>query len=82
MRNKTGGERYSLPFFLTPDPEAQLRVLNCDVKPGQNPQETGETLDVGRLYIQKLLPARINHPTSIRYRDMPESEWEYGILYG
>jgi hypothetical protein len=57
-------------------------VLNCDVKPGQKLLQTGETLNVGKLYIQKLLPARINHPTSVRYRDVPESEWEYDILYG
>ncbi|KAF2496841.1 2og-Fe oxygenase family protein [Lophium mytilinum] len=70
VRNKTGAERYSLPFFLTPDPGARLEVLECCVGEGE---ERGEAVDVGELYIRRVLPARPKHPTSIKYRDVPEN---------
>ncbi|KAF2816703.1 Clavaminate synthase-like protein [Mytilinidion resinicola] len=79
VRNKTGAGRYSLPFFLTPGPGARLGVLECCVEEGE---ERGEAVDVGGLYIRRVLPARPKHLTSIKYRDVPEKEWRYECLYG
>lgn len=75
VRNKTGEERYSLPFFLTMDPDAKVEVL---VQKGE--EGKFENFNVGDLYIKKVLPARKKHPTSIKYRDVPEEEWTYDLL--
>lgn len=78
VRNRTGRERYSLPFFLTPDPDANIEVLPCCVDEGEKPKY--ETINVGDLYIRKVLPARDKHPTSIKYKDVPEEQWTYDLL--
>jgi isopenicillin N synthase-like dioxygenase len=78
VRNKTGDRRYSLPFFLTPDPDAVLEVLDCCLTDGE---EKAEPINVGDLYIRRILPARKKHPTSIKYRNVPETEWRYDFLY-
>ena len=78
VRNRTGHERYSLPFFLTPDPDVDLEVLPCCVDEGERPKY--ETINVGDLYIRKVLPARHKHPTSIKYKDVPPEEWTYDLL--
>ncbi|KAI0023052.1 2og-Fe oxygenase family protein [Xylariomycetidae sp. FL0641] len=78
VRNKTGRERYSLPFFLTMDPDADLDVLPCCRDPDQPPRY--DTINVGDLYIRRVLPARKKHPTSIMYRDVPEEQWRYDML--
>jgi isopenicillin N synthase-like dioxygenase len=75
VRNKTGEERYSLPFFLTMDPGAEVKIL---VK--EKEKKKYEDFNVGDLYIRRVLPARKKHPTSIRYRDVPEEEWKYDLL--
>jgi len=79
VRNKTGERRYSIPFFLTPDPGAKLQVLDTCLEVGQ---EKPEPIDVGDLYIRRILPARKKHPTSIKYISTPEEEWRYDFLYG
>lgn len=77
VRNKTGLARYSLPFFLTPDIDANIDVLEgCVGAEG----EKYEKVNVGDLYIRRVLPARRKHPTSIKYRDTPENEWTYSML--
>ena len=77
VRNKTGLARYSLPFFLTPDIDAEVDVLEgCIGAKGKK----FEKIHVGDLYIKRVLPARRKHPTSIKYRDIPESEWRYNML--
>lgn len=73
--NTPGEERYSLPFFLTMDPDADVQVLG-----DLNKERKFEDFNVGDMYIRKVLPARRKHPTSIRYRDVPESEWKYSFL--
>ncbi|KAJ0115024.1 hypothetical protein J7T55_001432 [Diaporthe amygdali] len=78
VRNRTGRERYSLPFFLTPDPDADLEVLDCCVDKGEDPKY--EKVNVGDFYVQKALPARSKHPTSIKYKDVPKEELRYGLL--
>jgi isopenicillin N synthase-like dioxygenase len=77
VRNKTGQARYSLPFFLTPDLDATVDVLDCCV--GDEGKKF-EAVDVGDLYIRRVLPARKKHPTAIKYQDVPESEWKYQML--
>lgn len=78
VRNKTGQQRYSLPFFLTLDPDAELEVLNCCIEEGK--EAKFENVNVGQLYIQRVLPARKSHPTSIKYKDVPENELRYEML--
>lgn len=78
VRNRTGQERYSLPFFLTMDPGADLDVLDCCKTPGEAPKY--EKINVGELYIRRVLPARLKHPTSIKYKDVPQEEWNYDML--
>jgi|TARA_R110002003_G_scaffold1322_2_gene22884 isopenicillin N synthase-like dioxygenase len=82
VRNKTGQERYSLPFFLTPDADAELEVLECCRADGgkQDPAKTYEKINVGDLYIRRILPARKKHPTSIRFADVPQEQWSYRML--
>lgn len=80
VRNQTGERRYSLPFFLTPDPDANMHVLESFIAPGE--KAGYEPFNVGDLYIRRVLPARHKHPTSIKYKDVPESEWKYELLYG
>lgn len=79
VRNKTGEERYSIPFFLTPDPDAEVEVVNSCLEPGQ---KKPPPVNVGDLYIRRMLPARKKHPTSVKCRDIPEEEWRYDFLYG
>lgn len=79
VRNKTSERRYSLPFFLTPDPTVTLPILECCMSPGVDPEF--EPIRTGDLYIRRVLPARPKHPTSIKYSDVPASELSYDILY-
>lgn len=77
VRNRTGHERYSLPFFLTMDPDMDLEVLNgCIGEEGKK----YEKINVGDLYIRRVLPARRKHPTSIKYKDVPQELWQYDML--
>ncbi|KAH8658248.1 Clavaminate synthase-like protein [Xylariales sp. PMI_506] len=78
VRNRTGQERYSLPFFLTMDPDVNLNVLECCKKPGE--EHKFSPINVGDLYIRRVLPARKKHPTSIKYRDVPQEQWSYQML--
>lgn len=75
VRNQSGGERYSLPFFLTMDPDAQVKVMVM-----KEEEKKFEDFNVGELYIRRVLPARMKHPTSIKYSDVPEEEWTYDLL--
>lgn len=88
VRNLTGQARYSLPFFLTPDPEAEMDVLACcweeTAGGGEGVKEKKakkyDKINVGDLYIRRVLPARRKHPTSIKYREVPQEEWKYEML--
>ena len=77
VRNRTGRERYSLPFFLTPDADAEIDVLECCK---DDTTKDYEKINVGDLYIRRILPARRKHPTSLRYIDVPQEEWNYKML--
>ncbi|KAF7185975.1 2-oxoglutarate-Fe(II) type oxidoreductase hxnY [Pseudocercospora fuligena] len=78
VRNKTGERRYSIPFFLSQDPGASIEVVESCLEEGK---EKPPPVNVGDLYIRRVLPARKKHPTSIMYRDVPEEEWRYDFLY-
>ncbi|KAH8197049.1 hypothetical protein TruAng_008800 [Truncatella angustata] len=78
VRNQTGQERYSLPFFLTMDPDVDLGVLDSFKEPNVAPKY--DIINVGDLYIRRVLPARKKHPTSIKYVDTPQCEWSYRML--
>ncbi|KAH7081981.1 2og-Fe oxygenase family protein [Paraphoma chrysanthemicola] len=82
VRNKTGQERYSLPFFLTPDADAEIEVLECcrDDDGTGGTAKTYENINVGDLYIRRILPARKKHPTSIKFADVPQEQWSYRML--
>jgi isopenicillin N synthase-like dioxygenase len=81
VRNKTGQERYSLPFFLTPDADAELAVLEC-CRDDENDdaEKVFEKINVGELYIRRVLPARKKHPTSIKFATVPQEQWSYKML--
>jgi isopenicillin N synthase-like dioxygenase len=81
VRNKTGQERYSLPFFLTPDADAELEVLECCRDGDEEGKEKEcEKINVGDLYIRRILPARKKHPTSIKFANVPQEQWSYSML--
>ncbi|KAI5917425.1 2og-Fe oxygenase family protein [Camillea tinctor] len=78
VRNRTGRARYSLPFFLTMDPDVELDVLDC-CKSDTDPPKY-EKINVGDLYIRRVLPARKKHPTSVKYCNVPQDKWKYDML--
>jgi isopenicillin N synthase-like dioxygenase len=56
--NLTGEERYSMPFFFSPDEGVKVTVLeNCRV-----PRESYEEV-VGGYFQKRLLAARYKHPS-------------------
>lgn len=59
------------------DQEAEVKIL---VNKGE--ERKFEDYNVGDMYIKRVLPARKKHPTSIKYRNVPESEWKYDLLLG
>lgn len=78
VRNRTGKARYSLPFFLTLDPDATVEVLDTCKEEGEPAKY--DALNVGDLYVRRVLPARKKHPTSIAYHDVPQDQWKYSML--
>jgi hypothetical protein len=60
------------------DPTVELSVLECCVEEGEKPKF--DTINVGDLYISRILPARSKHPTSIKYKDVDPKEWKYDLL--
>jgi hypothetical protein len=65
--------------MLCPYLGAKLPVLDSCLDAGE---ERPAPVDVGGLYIRRILPARKKHPTSIRCISTPEEEWRYDFLYG
>jgi isopenicillin N synthase-like dioxygenase len=58
--NKSGQERYSMPFFFSPDRQATLAVLPTCRKEGEKYEE----LNAGEYFRQRLLAARYQHPAA------------------
>lgn len=81
VMNKTGKERYSLPFFLTMDPDAQCKPMDCCIEPGK--QAEFEECNVGELYVRRVLPARPKHPKTLKLRreNVPVDQWNYDLFY-
>lgn len=64
--NKSGEERYSMPFFFSPDKESTLAVLpNC-----RKEGEEYEELNAGEYFRQRLLAARYQHPAAREHTGM------------
>lgn len=59
------------------DPDVDLDVLECCIDEGGKKYEK---INVGDLYIRKVLPARRKHPTSIKYKDVPQEVLRYDML--
>lgn len=82
VRNMTGEERYSAAFFLTPDPDASLAPLSSCVREEEE-KKYGVIDNVGDHYIRRLLRARYQHPTAVKYKDTPEEDLHYNsVLFG
>lgn len=56
----------------------ELSALESCVEEGEEPKYG--TINVGDLYISRILPARSKHPTSIKYKDIDPKEWKYDLL--
>ncbi len=56
----SGKERYSMPFFFSPDTEATLAVLPSCRKEGEEYEE----VNAGEYFRQRLLAARYQHPAA------------------
>ncbi|ORY23120.1 hypothetical protein BCR39DRAFT_549911 [Naematelia encephala] len=82
--NRSGQERYSLPFFFSPDPSAVL----VPVVPAGQKRKTEpipyEDDPIGDTYMRRLMFARRFHPTAKRIEELglPQSEWKYNFLTG
>lgn len=58
--NRSGAERYSMPFFFSPNKEATLSTLpTC-----KDENEEYETVNAGEYYLERLRAARWQHPSN------------------
>lgn len=81
--NTTGAERFSLPFFYSPDPSCMIEPVPALGR--RNAQAmTYEKQTVGEHYAKRMLHARLKHPLAMRIRELgiPESDWNYTFLQG
>ncbi|RFU28055.1 hypothetical protein B7463_g8280, partial [Scytalidium lignicola] len=59
--NKSGEERYSMPFFVSPNEDATISVLpTCRTE-----DKTYEDIQVGEYFRQRLMAARYQHPSAV-----------------
>ncbi|ROW15942.1 hypothetical protein VPNG_02481 [Cytospora leucostoma] len=72
VRNRTGRERYSLPFFLTMDPDVDLEVLDSCVQEGEKPKYEKINVSTGHSYSSTGDPAYKIKPLSISRAILPE----------
>ncbi|KAF2102549.1 Clavaminate synthase-like protein [Rhizodiscina lignyota] len=56
--NKTGSERYSIPFFFAPNMDAEMAVVESCREPGKEYQP----LQVGAYFKKRIAAARSKHP--------------------
>lgn len=82
--NRSGLERYSLPFFYSPDPSAVLKPVVDPSKGRQTEVTEFEDAPIGEMFVRRLLYARRFHPTTKRVIELgiPENEWKYSFLTG
>ncbi|KAI5478255.1 hypothetical protein MNV49_005320 [Pseudohyphozyma bogoriensis] len=77
--NRTGVRRYSLPFFLSPDPDSEVVPLpGCVGEDGVK----FEPLSVGNHFARRLFQSRRQHPTSkwLIEKGAPDSEFTYDLV--
>lgn len=82
--NNSGRERYSLPFFFSPDPSARLKPIpNAKGGKEEDEQEYSDE-PIGKQYIKRLMFARRFHPTAKRLVELgiPPADWKYEYLTG
>ena len=70
--NTSGKERYSMPFFFSPDESATLRTVESCVGVG----EAEEEVNAGAYYRERLLAARYQHPAAVAAREQAKREKE------
>ncbi|KAI5477763.1 hypothetical protein MNV49_005952 [Pseudohyphozyma bogoriensis] len=83
VSNHTGQERYSLPFFFSPNPDRTIAPLAPLVPEGEEPKYG--SLDVGQNYAQRMFQTRRYHPSSVllKKKGIPAHEYVYDYLrYG
>ncbi|KAI5478118.1 hypothetical protein MNV49_005485 [Pseudohyphozyma bogoriensis] len=81
--NHSGEERYSMPFFFSPDPDKTIVPFPAgDKRKAEAPAYVEQT--VGDHYAKRLIHARPMHPMvqKIKELEIPENEWCYGMLTG
>lgn len=64
--NRTGEERYSIPYFFSPSPDVMLDVLPTCMSEENPPKYEG--VRAGDWQRERLLRARYKHPSSIAAR--------------
>lgn len=77
--NRSGEERYSMPFFFSPNEEATLEVVPTCKKEGVDE----ESVNAGDYYMERLRAARWQHPSNNgkpapRVQDVATSEVAVG----
>ncbi|KAM0748849.1 Clavaminate synthase-like protein [Meredithblackwellia eburnea MCA 4105] len=82
VSNKTGDRRYSLPFFLAPDPDTEVAPLPAFVK--EDGKAKFETINVGQHYVRRILAGRIFHPSAVWLKEnqVPLNKWQYNWMQG
>jgi isopenicillin N synthase-like dioxygenase len=77
--NKSGEERYSIPFFFSPNKEATLDVVpTCRIGEGE------KGVNAGEYYLERLRAARWKHPSNAgkpapKVQDVVREEIKVGI---
>lgn len=81
VSNKTGQRRYSLPYFLAPDPEVNVTPLPALVGPEG---AKFATTNVGEHYVRRILSGRQLHPSAVFLKEnkVPVDEWRYSWMQG
>lgn len=81
--NTSGRERYSLPFFFSPDPAAILQPV-VSPRADRNFEEEFADEPIGKQFVRRLMFARRFHPTAKRLADLgiPDHEWKYEYITG
>ena len=74
-------ERYSLPFFLSPDPDTVVEPLKECMRPGE--EAMFEPWDIGKRHVKGLFGSKQDHPYVRKWRELgidEATELRYGML--
>jgi len=82
--NRSGKERYSLPFFFRPNPSSKLVPLIENGGERKTQVTDYESKTVGEHFVRRILTSRPFHPTTKRLRELniPEEEWKFEYTTG